>query len=73
MVSQCVNNKRVFSIANVEKDTIINALHFCILYAKYYVYKCKIKSIHFGFEEFKIHLRGKLEYENTLLFKKTLS
>ena len=53
----------IFGIPNVDNDIIINAFNVGILYAKYYVYKCKIKSLHFCFEEIQIHLRYRLEYE----------
>ena len=53
----------IFGIPNVDNDVIMNAFYFCIRYVKYYVYKCKINSLHLCFEKFKIHLRDRLEYE----------
>ena len=51
---------------DVDNDIIITAFNIFILYAKYYVYKCKINSVRFCFEEFKIHLRDRLENEKCI-------
>ena len=59
----------IFGINNTEHDIVLNSLNFCILYAKYFIYKCKINSIGISFHHFKNELKNRIEYEKCILIK----
>lgn len=57
----------LFGIANSENDIVLNSLNFCMLYARYYIYKCKISDNKICFNVFKIELQNRLLYEKHIL------
>ena len=57
----------IFGINNPEHEVVLNSLNFCILFAKYFIYKCKINSIGISFLHFKRELKNRIEYEECLL------
>ena len=59
----------LFGVCNNEQDVVINALNFCLLYARYYIYKCKIKDADVEFAHFKQKLRNRLRYEECILIQ----
>ena len=59
----------IFGINNPEHDIVLNSLNFCILYAKYFIYKCKINSLGISFRHFKSELKNRIEYEKCILIQ----
>ena len=53
----------LFGIVNYNDDDVINILNFCILYAKYYIYKCKIEGISFFLPNYIKLLKDTLDIE----------
>ena len=57
----------IFGIANPERDDMIYNLNFCLLFAKYYIYKCKINDKIISFSIFVKELKNRIEYEQYIL------
>ena len=53
----------LFGILNYNDDIIIDILNFCIIYAKWYIYKCKIDGIQLFLPNFVQMLKDTLEIE----------
>ena len=57
----------VFGIANQDQETVLNSLNFCILFGKFYIYKCKKGETTILFEDFKHELYNRLKCESYLM------
>ena len=53
----------LFGILNYNDDIIIDILNFCILYAKWYIYKCKTDGIHLFLPNYIKLLKDTLDIE----------
>ena len=59
----------VVGMANTDRDITLNTLNFCMLYAKYYIYKCKTNTKDVIFEIYKAELKQRLEFEKNILLQ----
>ena len=59
----------VVGMANTDRDITLNTLNFCMLYAKYYIYKCKTNTKDVIFEIYKAELKQRLEFEKIILLQ----
>ncbi len=59
----------IFGIANVNDDIIFDVYNFCILFAKFYIYECKIKSRVCIFEQFLRILKIRVDIEKCIAIK----
>ena len=57
----------IFGVANTEQDIVLNALNFCLLYARYYIYRCKLNNLNTCFKKFQKELKDRIDYEKCIL------
>ena len=57
----------VFGIVNHDRDTMLSTLNFCILFAKYYIYKSKLDNKKVKFGKYKYELKQRILYEKCIL------
>lgn len=53
----------ILGVINETKDTLLNALNYCILFAKGYIVKCKENNVNFSFDIFRCKLKDRLLIE----------
>ena len=53
----------IFGIQNDMNDKLIDVLNFCILFAKYYIYKCRYKDTKSNINSYKMILKERVEME----------
>ena len=56
----------MFGISDENEDDILFVFNFCILYAKYYIYNCKVNNVVCYFPCFKQTLITRLEVERSI-------
>ena len=66
VINLCVLDT-ILGIANPERDDMIYNLNFCLLFGKYFIYKCKINEKLISFPLFLKELRNRVEYEKCIL------
>lgn len=59
----------IFGINNPEHDNVLNALNFCILYGKYYIYRNNLNNNLVSFKFFKQELNMRLKLERSILLQ----
>ena len=74
----------MFGLVNNNDDNIMHIFNFCILFAKFYIYYCKVNSKHITLDSYKKLLKNRVQVEivltpididnnNTLDWKKLVS
>ena len=56
----------IFGIISNNQDEMLNALNYCILFAKSYIYKCKLDSIVLDFNDFIKRIKNRIEIEKQI-------
>ena len=59
----------IFGFVNDNNDLVFDVFNFCILFAKYYVYECKIRSRDVDFACFIRILKTRIEIEKCIAIK----
>ena len=59
----------IFGIVNAENDIALYVLNVCILYAKYYIYICKLDSKQITFRVFKQCLKEWMSHEKCIFIE----
>ena len=57
----------IFGYSNQDHDVVLDCLNFCVLLAKYFIYRCKIDNRNIGLEQFKYELKNRLMCEKYIL------
>ena len=56
----------IFGIISDNQDEMLNALNYCILFAKNYIYKCKLDATVLDFDDFKKRLKSRILIEKQI-------
>ena len=56
----------MLGIVNENDEEILHVFNFCILFAKCYIYNCKVNNVTYLFQTFKQTLLNRLEVEQSI-------